>query len=136
MVKVDLADDVFAAIQEHAVPLVDDVNSVLRRVLQVTPSVHMDRAESGSLLHIDEFVAAVRRVLHDAEAIDERSGLPRREIRARVEQLLTPHLTERDYTRNKSGKIRWEHRTDWVLTRLKLQGEAGNDGKGKWWLTQ
>ena len=136
MVKVDLADDVWDAIKERAEPLVDDVNSVLRREFSIGDSLHLTRAEPGSLLHTDAYVPTILRALAEAGAVDQSSAMHRKDIRDRVGELLADQLSDSDYTRNSSGRIRWEHRTGWMLTRLKQQGMVDSDGRGHWWLTE
>lgn len=136
MVKVDLADDIFEAIKERAEPLVDDVNTVLRRELSLGDSLNMRRADPGSLLAPDEYLPTILKVLGDAGAVDRANAVHRKDIIERVGEVLADRLSESDYTRNSSGHVRWEHRTGWMLTRLRQQGQIDSDERGGWWLTE
>lgn len=136
MVRVDLAPDVYEAVQARAIPLEDDVNSVLRRAFGINGSTAVARAAPGSLLHTSEYEPAIVRALGDAGAFGPDDALHRNDVTERVGEFLSDRLTDSDRTLNASGRVRWENRTGWMLTRLKNDGQLECDGRGGWWLTE
>jgi hypothetical protein len=153
-VQIDVDDDVFAALQSQAEPLVDDVNSVLRRLLALpkaaTPSptpMHRERvakrsggarrkgkakasprAPRGALLPESEYELPILR------ALDERGGsAPASHVIERVGELLAGRLTATDEELLASGLVRWRSRTQFVRLRLAQRGDMKSDSpRGVW----
>lgn len=154
-VQIDVDDDVFAALQSQAEPLVDDVNSVLRRLLALpneqrssipTPvrregvtkrpgearrkgkSKARGRAQRGALLPESEYELPILRTL------DEKGGsAPASHVIERVGELLAGRLTPTDEELLASGLVRWRSRTQFVRLRLSQRGDMLTDSpRGVW----
>jgi hypothetical protein len=150
MVKVDLNDDVFAAIQRQAEPLVDDVNSVLRRVFKEfeggglagspapagggpnPPSPRSGRAAPGSILSEREYEAPIL-----LELLERGGSGHATDITNAVGNRLAERLTELDYSRLDSGEVRWRNRAAFTRLTLRKRGLLKSDSpRGIWELTE
>jgi len=145
MKQVSLDDDVFEAIQIRAEPLVDDINSVLRRILRGeggdaadlahprhNPSPpRAERAVPGSILPEHEYQAPI------LIALMERNGSAHAtEITDAVGELLGDRLTELDREPLNSGDIRWRNRVQFTRLTLRKLGLLRSDSpRGIWELT-
>ena len=138
--EIEVDDDVFAAIQDLAEPLVDDANSVLRRVLQVhadnfgTPAMgepENRRAPTGSLLPEGTYREPIL-----LELLDGGGTGTAKEVTDAVGRRIGDAFTERDLERLKSGDIRWRTRVQFTRLRMKEEGliEAKSP-RGRWVLT-
>jgi hypothetical protein len=155
MIEID--DETFAILQEHAEPLVDTPASVLRRLLGLngnggdTPSASEiapapasakpvrlkgrrrkgTRAARGSLLPEARYEMPILRFL------DQNGGrAPSREVIDAVGTALKDDLTEADREELNSGDIRWKNRAAFVRLRLIEKEELdGNAPRGTWAIT-
>jgi hypothetical protein len=154
-------DEVYAALQESAVPLEDDVNSVLRRLLGLdsgegsvgegSGAQAAARSAAGSLSPGSPKRGKSRRkartrapkgsILPEAEyelpilrALDEMGGRgPTSEVIDRVGKELDGKLTDADRQKLGSGEFRWKNRAQFVRLRLVEQGEmASGSPRGTW----
>lgn len=151
-------EDVFAALQARAEPLVDDINSVLRRLLGLeqppgpthtpgrasnsseqarrprskTPAqAKTKRATRGATLPDTEYELPVLQAL---TRIGGRA--PAAEVIESVGQSLAPHLRDADLDQLASGEIRWRNRVQFARLRLVRSGDmANNSPRGTWEIT-
>jgi hypothetical protein len=154
-------DDVYAALQSRAVPLEDDINSVLRRLLG------LGATQSGTEVSVDGDVTpseppqptprrrATRSqkpgrkrtrvpkgsILPETEyeipilrALAEMGGRgPTSEVIALVEKELGPKLTDVDRGKLSAGDVRWKNRAQFVRLKLVEKGEmASGSPRGTW----
>lgn len=149
MQTIEIDTDVWQLLQAEAKPLVDDPNSVLRRLLGLDngkghPSPHSRsprqaprpsqgrRAPLGSLLPETEYELPI------LEELDAHNGsAPAREITQAVGARLSDRLTKLDQERVGSGDIRWENRVHFTRLRLRERGllKSGSP-RGIWELTE
>lgn len=155
--SIDIDDETFAFLQEHAEPLIDTPASVLRRLLSLnggngntrpeeevasTPTAakpqrprerprKRTRAARGSLLPENRYEIPILRFL------DQNGGrAPSREVIDAVGAALKDDLTEADREELNSGDIRWKNRAAFVRLRLIERGELdGNAPRGTWAIT-
>jgi Mrr N-terminal domain len=151
-------DDVYAALQERAIPLVDDINSVLRRLLGLAPggaaaqdgqrshelrstpprrrSVKSTRASGkkrtrapkGSILPEGDYEVPILRAL---DAMGGRG--PTSEVIALVEKELGPAFTAADLQTLSAGDVRWKNRAQFVRLKLIEKGEmVSGSPRGTW----
>jgi Mrr N-terminal domain len=149
VVKVDLADDVFASIQGRAEPLVDDVNSVLRRVFKEIegggqagppapagsgpkPSApRSGRAAPGSILSEREYETPIL-----IELLERGGSAHATEVTNAVGRRLADRLTELDYAKLDSGEVRWRNRAAFTRLTLRKRGLLRDDSpRGIWELS-
>lgn len=146
MRPIEIDDQVWARIKSEAEPLVDDANSVLRRLLGVdgdamAPSGRLPAAQSsrrskraplGSLIDKSAFELPILRELA------ERGGVgAARDITEAVGERVAGSLTDRDYETLESGSVRWVTRVQFTRLRLKERGLLRADSKrGVWELTE
>ncbi|MFN8161721.1 MAG: winged helix-turn-helix domain-containing protein [Solirubrobacterales bacterium] len=155
-------DDVFEALQEHAEPLVDTPNSVLRRLLglaqeRLAPTADEPRpqgratpkggrrrrrrragtdgsarARPGSILGNEEYELPLLQVL------SEKGGqAPTSEVLDALGERLNGRLTEVDRETLDSGQIRWRNRAQFVRLRLVQRGDMVKDSpRGMWSITK
>lgn len=145
-------DDVYAALQAQAVPLEDDVNSLLRRLLELgsgVPSASANRAGSkasrpkktaekrtrvpkGSILPEADYELPILR------ALDQHGGrVPTSELIAQLEKEIDPRLTDVDRERLSSGGIRWQNRAQFVRLKLIKKGEmVEGSPRGVWEISE
>jgi hypothetical protein len=128
--SIDVDEDVFELLKQHAEPLVDTPNTVLRRLLGIDKREGFDdvRAVPGTLLPEGEYELPILRYL------DRRGGrAPSREVVEAVGEELADRLTELDRRPLKSGGIRWEKRAAFVRLRLIERGElTRHSPRGTW----
>ncbi len=159
---IEVDEDVFASLQARAEPLVDDVNSVLRRVLglpgdrprsAVTASAAATRSRTAhrpspearktkSPKPTRKTQRAQRGTLlpeSDYElpilqALKEKGGsAPASHVIERVGELLADSLTPADNEILESGLIRWKSRTQFVRLRLAQRGDmVTGSPRGVW----
>jgi restriction system protein len=138
MPQVDLDDDVFEAIKAQAEPLVDDVNSVLRRVFGVRGArarsavpAGAGRAAPGSILSEREYELPILQ-----ELLARGGSGQATEITDAVGERLKDKLTERDRENLNSGDIRWRNRAQFTRLTLRKRGLLREDSpRGIWELT-
>lgn len=144
MRSIEIDDEVWERLQAQAEPLVDDGNSVLRRLLGIdgggsavvrrsakrSPSGR--RAPHGSLVHRDAYELPI------LQELASRGGkAPGREITEAVGDRVADQLTERDQEPLDSGRVRWVTRVQFTRLRLKERGFLRDDSpRGVWELTE
>ena len=145
MPQVNLDDDVFGAIQDRAEPLVDDVNSVLRRILidgdtgaparagaPRPDAPRGGRAAPGSILSEREYEAPIL-----IELLQRGGRGQATEVTDAVGERLAGKLTELDYRNLDSGDVRWRNRTQFTRLTLRNRGLLRADSpRGVWELTE
>jgi hypothetical protein len=152
-------EDVFEALQKRAEPLVDDANTVLRRLLdlgeaEVRPAISRPasepsprrprksdearskakraRAPRGTLLPEEAYELPILRILGER---DGRAG-PASEVIDELGRRLQGSLTDADYETLQSGSVRWKNRAQFVRLKL-IQGGDLKKGspRGVWELS-
>jgi hypothetical protein len=144
-------DEVYAALQAQAVPLEDDVNSVLRRLLGLAPKGVVSAAPESAAVAAMEAPAQRRRasptptrkstkkrtrvpkgsIVSEEEyelpilrALEHLGGrVPTSEVIAQVEKEMGARLTDVDREELSSGGVRWENRVQFVRLKLVKKGE-------------
>jgi hypothetical protein len=139
MPTIRIDDEVYDWLKDQAEAFVDTPNSVLRRLsgLDETDSEAAedddDRARPGELLDRKEYDEPILRVL--AAGFDG-AGAANRVVDL-VGEELGDRLTEKDWTHNRSGVIRWRNRVMWRRFVLVKQGLLKADSpRGIWELTK
>jgi hypothetical protein len=151
-------DDIYEYVQRHAVPLEDDFNSVLRRLLGMASESRRasasgsqqvgkidapqrqrivvrkrtkTRAPKGSLLPEEAYELPI------LEALEEQGGrAPTSEIVDRVGEKLNGQLTDVDRQTLESGDIRWRNRVQFVRLALIKKGDLlEKSPRGVWELS-
>jgi hypothetical protein len=143
MKDIEVDDEVFAAIQAEAEPLVDDANSALRRLLGIgggeadpkprrKPGVTgAPRAPLGSLLPEEAYRRPVL-----LELLERGGTGSAKEITDAVGERVGDQLTEKDKEQLTSGDIRWRARVQFTRLRMKEDGLIAADSpRGVWVLT-
>jgi hypothetical protein len=137
-IRVD--DEVYEWLKSQAEPFVDTPNSVLRRhagldraeqVRRRSRSADGGRARQGELLDRRVYDKPILRVLA------QRGGAaPASEVVDAVGEIVRDQLTEKDFTENKSGIVRWRNRVMWRRFSL-VRGGLLKDGspRGIWELS-
>jgi hypothetical protein len=160
---VELDDDVFHALQERALPLIDDVNSVLRRILELEGSAeprpalgstadtpkHTDprskRRKTATRTKARGPRAERGSLLPEAEyevpllsALVERGGsAPASHVIEDVGDSLGDRLSEVDRQVLNSGLVRWKNRVQFVRLKLIQSGDmAAQSPRGVWEITE
>jgi hypothetical protein len=141
MPSIEIDKEVWERLQTDAEPLVDDANSVLRRLLGLdgpsSPPVSgrgpgkPPRAPFGSLLPEGEYELPILR-----ELARRGGGAPAREVIEAVGKELAERLTARDRERLNSGDVRWENRVQFTRLNLRKRGLLRSDSqRGIWELS-
>lgn len=160
--QIEVDDDVFSYLQDHAIPFNDTPNTVLRRLLEIDGANRSPiravssrdaairtqgsktrqarkggpdsptRAPSGSLLPEREYELPLLLSL-----IDLGGSAPYREVVDAVGKRLEDRFTELDRESLRSGGIRWKSRLQFVRLRLIERGLLDRDApRGLWAITQ
>jgi restriction system protein len=126
MPTVELDEDVWGQLQSLAEPLVDNPNTVLRRLLglasnsetvAVQPVRRSGRAPVGSLVPESEYELPILSVLKS------RGGsAPVRDVVHAVGEMMAERLTERDREQLPNGGERWQNRVQFSRLRMKERG--------------
>lgn len=154
MRNVHIADDVYAALQQMAVPFEDDINDVLRRLLKdkarhngeaaraVPPPaadasepigdsssvvVHRRVASNGSRIAQSTYRAAVLGVLRAHEG-----PVALADVLPDVERQLKDRMTDDDREVLATGVSRWQSHTRNALTQLQYEGRVEHLGDGRY----
>jgi hypothetical protein len=157
-------DEVYAALQAQAVPLEDDVNSVLRRLLGLsprtlasTPPPSAAASPTGEPSGRQRSTAAPARrstkkrtrvpkgsIVPEEEyelpilrALDHLGGrVPTSEVIAQVEKEMGARLTDVDREELSSGGVRWQNRVQFVRLKLIKKGHmVDGSPRGIWEIT-
>lgn len=155
-------DDVYHYVQKHAVPLEDDFNSVLRRLLGLDErgnDEHRPVRTSKSMQPAAPSASPRRRTARQPrkrnrapkgsllpeevyelpilEALVEQGGrAPTSEVVDRVGEKLNGQLTDADRDLLQSGDIRWRNRVQFVRLALIKKGDMlDNSPRGIWELS-
>lgn len=159
---IEIDDDVFAALQEHAEPFVDTPNDVLRRLLGLdggrdgeTRGRRSTRASEGSGSHPAQGGSTVglerersRRGAGELMPLEQYCGpilralveaggeLRSREIPAKVAPYVEDLLYDADRELNGEGAPAWHGRIGWAGTLCRKEGHLDKDApRGTWRLT-
>ena len=125
MAQID--DDVYAHLQQEAVPLEDDVSSVLRRLLEIPKD-----SEERVPLPLIRYKRAIPVTL-----MEKGGDAKRPEMLKRVGELLQHEHSDYDLGEYPSGGKRWEHRAASVRKELVDEGLLEIEaGYGVWKLTE
>lgn len=146
-------DDIYSHVQAHAVPLEDDFNSALRRLLGLnsdegvssnprsnshhdsssrghrrTSTAKRVRATKGSLLEEAAYEVPI------LEALAEQGGrAATSEVIEKVGEKLVGRLSDLDWATLKSGNVRWRSRAQFVRLALVKRGDlVGGSPRGVW----
>ena len=146
-------DDIYAHVQANAVPLEDDFNSALRRILGLNPEdgvssntkrdsrrvsgsegrrqiskATRSRAKKGSLLEEAAYELPI------LEALVEQGGrAPTSEVVDQVGEKLAGRLTQLDRATLRSGDVRWRRRCQFVRLALVKRGDlVDGSPRGVW----
>lgn len=154
MNRIEVDEEVFAAMQAEALAFVDQPNDVLRRkfglgkgskrlaAAGIATSNSKSRAETsgkrkrpraprGKLLAAEAYEPEVLKVL--AASGGEAAA---REATDAVEPLIADRLSPLDYEKTSSGEIRWRNRTQFARLALVKKGLIDKDApRGTWRLT-
>jgi hypothetical protein len=152
-------DDIYSFVQSRAVPLEDDFNSALRRLLglaatedgatpqpsEVQPPPEKPsrsggrakqrahtRARKGSILSEDEYELPILEALHQ---LGDRA--PTSEVIDIVGEKLNGKLKETDRQKLGSGEVRWRNRAQFVRLALIKRGDMKAESpRGMWEITE
>lgn len=149
-------DDIYAHVQAHAVPLEDDFNSALRRLLGMSEGAverstqtadgspprstraprgkgrKGARARKGSLLPEPEYELPILKAL-----VTLGGKAPTSEVVDLVGQALDGRLTDTDRELIGSGDVRWRNRAQFVRLSLIKRGDMkGDSPRGVWEITE
>jgi ethanolamine utilization microcompartment shell protein EutL len=155
MRTVQIADDVYAALQQMAVPFEDDINDVLRRLLKGssrangtappraapisaeasepavndsnTVVVHRREVPNGARIPQSTYRAAVLGILR---AHDGPVALS--DVLPHVERQLKDRMTDDDREVLATGVSRWQSHARNALTQLQYEGRAEDLGDGRY----
>jgi Arc/MetJ family transcription regulator len=143
---IEVDDEVMAKVQAQAKPFVDSPNDALRRLLGLgsaseascaplpsaePPTVRPERAKTGELLPMAEYVLSVLRAVSQAGGSAWRA-----EVRDAVEAALADRLTALDREPLQNGQVLWENRLGFARLRLIERGHLRSDSRrGLWELT-
>lgn len=141
MKQIEIDEEVFALVQDEAEPLVDDANTVLRRLLgldgthgrssKAASGKGAARAPLGSLLPEEAYREPIL-----LELLQRGGSGSAKEVTDAVGERIEDKLTKRDLEKLTSGDIRWRARVQFTRLRMKEDGliEAGSK-RGLWVLT-
>jgi hypothetical protein len=143
MREIEIDKDVWEAIKERAEPLVDDPNSVLRRILGLDegggeprrrpaiPAGGPGRAAPGSILSEREYEAPIL-----LELLERGGSGQATEVTDAVGKRLEGKLKKLDYENLDSGEVRWRNRAQFTRLTLKKRGLIRSASpRGIWELT-
>lgn len=143
MEQIEVDNDVFKILGEHAEPFTDTPNSVLRRLLGIdsggelrtnkepTAKKGTGRASPGSILPESEYEIPI------LEELVARGGQAHAtEITNAVGIRLADRLTDLDREKLDSGEVRWRNRVQFTRLTLKQLGLIAADSpRGIWEIT-
>ena len=125
MAQID--DDIYAYLQREAIPLEDDVSSVLRRLLEIP-----NESKEAVPLPLIRYEPVILVTL-----MEKGGEAGRQEMLRRVGELLRDEHSEFDLGAYSSGEKRWEHRASSVRKELVDKGLLESKaGYGVWKLTE
>jgi hypothetical protein len=146
---IEIDDEVFAKLQEMAVPFVDSPNSVMRRVLGLDsadsprPTTRHQRwkarqvsggrlrARAGTSLPGPAYYNPILSLL-----AQHGGTVTLADMEAALEEALSDKLTDVDRETMSSGEVRWKNRIRWARYELVRMGLLARGGRrGTWTLT-
>jgi hypothetical protein len=140
MPEIEVDEEIFHLLEEHAKPFTDSPNTVLRRLLGLKAgkgqprekrSAPSNRASPGSILPESEYEVPI------LEQLVARGGRAHAtEITNAVGTQLADRLTDLDRQPLDSGEVRWRNRVQFTRLRLKDRGLlSANSPRGIWEIT-
>ena len=137
MKTIRIDDEVFAHIQEAAIPLVDDANAALRRLLGLPVIVAASQPSSRNRRSPAELTPhpVLRKILY--KVLTGRDGsAARRDVLRDMELELDGQLTDADLQRTGTGELVWHNRASWERQNMVLSGHMKDDSdRGVWELS-
>ena len=140
MEKIEVDEEVFTLIKKNAEPLVDDANSVLRRLLRIddgAPALAVARGRSGERAPLGSLLPEMAyRSPILLELLARGGSGSAKEVTDAVGERIRDKLTAGDLEQLKSGDIRWRARVQFTRLRMKEDGLIKADSpRGVWELT-
>ena len=129
VIRID--DDVWEALKAKAVPLEDNPNTVLRRVLELNDRRTMARQSEKTTAQ-----STYRKPI--MEVLLEMGGKGRmKDVLSQVQQKMKSSLKPGDYKKLDSGGVRWRHIAAWERYNMVQDGLLKADShRGYWEITQ
>ena len=137
VIRID--DDVWKLLKKQAIPLEDNPNTVLRRLLGIDQKQKRVTLKKGKRLSRGSGRTDQKDFLQPIlEVLGELSGRGEiKEIFRRLELKMKHHLRPVDYGMLKSGQIRWKNTAQWARNELTAEGlMERNSTRGVWQLSQ
>lgn len=136
---IEVDDEVFSALQDHAVPFVDDPNSVIRRLLALGddrppaagggPGHHRRRRRGSDGLDYDRLVLRT--------VFDLGGAATPADVLSDLERQLSNGLTRGERAELASGAIQWHSNVRSAAIRLKRKGFLDGDSpRGIWEISE
>jgi len=139
LIRID--HDVWDFLQKHAVPLEDNPNSVLRRLLRVDQPKARNRGKTSRRKRLargsgrteqETFLKPILKVLVQLGGKAET-----KEALKRLEHEMKGRLTAVDFENLKTGQVRWKNTAQWARNELVAEDYlAKNTPRGIWQITE
>jgi len=137
-IRVD--DEVFARIQQAAIPLVDDANSALRRLIGLPTIVASSNGTARKHQRTPRGHLTPHPVLRDVlyKVLIEKGGsAQRRDVLEEFGRILAGRFTQADLVTTQTGEMKWENRVSWERQNMVIEGLLRNDSPyGVWALSE
>lgn len=138
MPRIEISEQILKRLQEHAEPLVDSPDSVIRKILDAyedgvegsdpPQTTGPNRAPRGEKTPNEAFYGPLVKVLREAGG-----ELRAQEAVERVGDLMADELNEIDRAPLKTGELRWKNTVRWARNDLVSEGTLDSDSPHGIW---